>query len=135
LKYQIFYFQVYGNLVEENIMYQELQNTCRKKHCRLKAFRASLGEFGQNILRIPHKLPGLTPMVCYVIIVALWHVILPSCLGGDACCKAFSTFYFFESYTIGTSALNKVIRKFKKLCFFAFTTTMFRRYKMISPKI
>ena len=36
-KYQIFYFQVYGNMVEENRMYQQLQKMCREKVC-LKSF-------------------------------------------------------------------------------------------------
>jgi len=55
-KYQIFYFQVYGNLVEENMMYKQLQKFCRKKVCRIKVF-------GQNILCTPQKLPVPTSML------------------------------------------------------------------------
>ena len=35
-KFQVtnFLFQVDGNMVEENIMYQELQKVCREKVCR-----------------------------------------------------------------------------------------------------
>jgi len=40
-KYQIFYFQVYGNMVEENRMYQQLQKMCREKVC-LKSFSGKI---------------------------------------------------------------------------------------------
>jgi len=49
-KYQIFCLQAFGNLVEENIMYQPLKSICREKVCHIKVFRTDLGKYGQNIL-------------------------------------------------------------------------------------
>jgi len=46
--YQLFYFQVRGNMAEENILYQQLQKLCRRTFAH-KVFRASLGIFGQHI--------------------------------------------------------------------------------------
>jgi len=55
----IFYFGVCGNLVEENIKYQELQKICREKVCRIKVFWANLEKFRQNIICTPKKFPFL----------------------------------------------------------------------------
>jgi len=38
-KYQIFYFPVYVDFVEENILYQQLRKNFREKICRIKVFR------------------------------------------------------------------------------------------------
>jgi len=44
---QIFKFLVCGRILEENIMYQQLQqNNCKRNACRMKVFRANLGKFG-----------------------------------------------------------------------------------------
>jgi len=43
--YQFFYFQVYGNLVEENVMYRQLQKICRENVCDVDVFRVNLGKF------------------------------------------------------------------------------------------
>jgi len=53
----IFLVTIYGNMVAENIMHQQLQKICRENVCRIKGFLANLGKFGQNIL-----LPAPTPM-------------------------------------------------------------------------
>jgi len=45
-KYQVFNFQVYGNVVEEYIMYQELQKMCRDKFYRIKVFQKLEKTFG-----------------------------------------------------------------------------------------
>jgi len=37
--YQIFYFHVYGNMVEENRMYQQLQKICGMNVCRGNVFQ------------------------------------------------------------------------------------------------
>jgi len=37
-KWQIFYFLVYGKMVEENILYQQLQKICREKFVALIFF-------------------------------------------------------------------------------------------------
>jgi len=58
----MFYFQVYGNLVDESITYQQLQKVCMEKVCRTKIFRASFGKFGQNVLCTHKKVPALTPV-------------------------------------------------------------------------
>jgi len=47
---------MHDNMVEENVMYQQLQKICRGKVCT-KEF------FGQNILRTPKKLPAPAPMM------------------------------------------------------------------------
>jgi len=39
-----FLFQVYGNMLQENIMYQQLQKICREKVCRMNAFQANSPE-------------------------------------------------------------------------------------------
>jgi len=62
-EYQFVLFQVYGNIVEEIIMYQQLQKICREKVYRIKVFRENLENFGQNILCTPKKLPA--PMLIY----------------------------------------------------------------------
>jgi len=43
-------FKSVGNVIKENRIYQHLQKFCRKIACRIKAIRANLGKFGQNIL-------------------------------------------------------------------------------------
>jgi len=50
-KFQVpnLYYQVYGNMVEENIIDQALQEICRGKFVIYNVFRVSLGKFGQNI--------------------------------------------------------------------------------------
>jgi len=57
-KHHVFHFQVYGNRVEENRMYQQLQNIRREKVCRIKVFRENLGKFSQKIFCTPPKLPA-----------------------------------------------------------------------------
>jgi len=52
-KYQFFYFQVYGVMLEENRMYQQLTKICREKVCRIKVIRASLDKFGQKSFEPP----------------------------------------------------------------------------------
>jgi len=50
VKDQIFYFQVHGNLAEENMMYQhqrKLVEISRENVCRIKVFRANLGKLGK----------------------------------------------------------------------------------------
>ena len=47
---------MHDNMVEENVMYQQLQKICRGKVCTKKFF-------GQNILRTPKKLPAPAPMM------------------------------------------------------------------------
>ena len=48
-KYKLFYLQVYGNLVEENIIYRELQKFVVRKF----VVENFLEKFGQNILSTP----------------------------------------------------------------------------------
>jgi len=55
-------WNVYSNMVKENVMYQQLQKIRRGKVCRIKVFRTNLGKFGQNILFALKKLPDPTPM-------------------------------------------------------------------------
>jgi len=38
---------VYGNMVEENVMYQQLQKIWREKVWHINVFWANLGKFGQ----------------------------------------------------------------------------------------
>jgi len=53
IKFSIFQ----GNLIEENILYQQLQKICREKVCGMKVFRVNLGKIA------PQKLPAHTPMM------------------------------------------------------------------------
>ena len=43
--YQLFYFQISGNLVEENIEYKQLQKICREKAFCMNVFWAHLSKF------------------------------------------------------------------------------------------
>jgi len=47
---QTFYFQVYGNMVEETIMYHKLQTIRREKAGRMKIFRAKYPLHPKNCL-------------------------------------------------------------------------------------
>ena len=60
VKYHIFCLQVYGNLEEENRMYQRLKKIYSEKVCRIKFLRTNLGKYGQNILCTPKILPAPT---------------------------------------------------------------------------
>jgi len=60
--YQIFYFQVYGNMVEENRIYQWLQKIFSEKVYSIKLFPAIMGKSEQNVLCTPKKLPA--PTLC-----------------------------------------------------------------------
>ena len=62
-KFQVtnFYLQVHEGMVEENRMYQELQNICSEKVCHTIVFRANLWKLGQNILCNPKQLPAPRP--------------------------------------------------------------------------
>jgi len=53
--YQIVYFQVYGNLVEENMMYQHLQKICSEKVCCITVFQANWEYLGKVSL-LPKKI-------------------------------------------------------------------------------
>jgi len=46
---------MYGNMVDENLMYQQLQKICRGSLYK-KVFRANLGKSGKNILRTPKQI-------------------------------------------------------------------------------
>jgi len=56
------HFQVYGNMIEETRMYQQLQKICREKICRIKVFRTNLRKLGKSILCTPKDLPVPTFM-------------------------------------------------------------------------
>jgi len=57
-KCQIFYSNVYGNMVEENRMYQQLQKFCMENVCCMKVFRGNLSK----ICLHPQKMLAPTPM-------------------------------------------------------------------------
>jgi len=52
-------------MVEENIMYQQLQKISREKICSIKFWEENLGKFGQNNLCTTKKFPALTPTNYY----------------------------------------------------------------------
>jgi len=52
---------MYVNIVEENVMYQQLQKISGESLYK-KVFRANLAKSGQNILRTPKKLLAPTPV-------------------------------------------------------------------------
>jgi len=57
IKNQIFYFQVNGNLLEENIKYQQLQKICREK-----LFSGKVKEIWAKYILQPKRWPAPTPM-------------------------------------------------------------------------
>ena len=75
-KYLIFYCHIYGNTVEENMKYQQLQKICGEKVCCMKRFSGESGQFRHNILCTPKLCLFLylwffeTPEGC-------WSVIFP----------------------------------------------------------
>ena len=53
-KYEIFHFQVYGNMVEENEMYQQLQIICKEEVGRINIFRTNLVKFDKKAFATPN---------------------------------------------------------------------------------
>jgi len=52
LAYQIFCIQVYGNMVEENIMHQQVQKYCREKVGCIKCFWANWAQYPLHLQKI-----------------------------------------------------------------------------------
>ena len=61
-KYEIFHFQVYGNMVEENEMYQQLQIICKEEVGRINIFLTNLVKFDKKAFATPNDCLLPTPM-------------------------------------------------------------------------
>ena len=59
-------------MVEEHIMYQQLQKICREKVCRINVFWASVWKFGQNILYTLNN--GLLLHLCWTVNIFCYNI-------------------------------------------------------------